>query len=289
MDFHDTMTNTQHLNVGPSQLGYRTSGEGPDLLFVHGWPLNRETWRDVAAALGDFRCHLIDLPGCGQSITPASEPVSLEGHIDAVVGVTERLGLESVTLVGQDSGGLIARNVAARLPQVVNALVLCGTEVPGHHPEFIDRLKTMLKVPGAKAATRTLLGSPKAARSPQLLGGCFWDRDLIEGGFRHEVLTPTLSNPGVFARQLELLASYTHDLVDDLANVHSQIECPTLLVWGEQDPFFPVETARAMQESFGGPTSFEVIANARLLAYEEHPERFAAITRAFLKQHEPAS
>ena len=44
-----------------------------------------------------------------------------------------------------------------------------------------------------------------------------------------------------------------------------------------------------MVDSFGGPVSFEVIAKARLLAYEEHPERFAALTRSFLHAHQIAA
>lgn len=276
---------TGHLDIGTSQLGYRVTGDGPDLLFVHGWPLNRETWRNVAAALGDFRCHLIDLPGCGETVTPSEVNVSLEGHIEAVALVIERLGFNSVTLIGQDSGGLVTRNVAVRLPDVVNGLVLCGTEIPGTHPEFIDRLQVAMKVPGAKATTRALLRQPKAARSPQLLGGCFWDRDPIEGGFRTQVLAPMLEDPTRFDRQIEILGSYQPGIVDALADVHPRIACPTLLVWGEHDPFFPLDLARQMVDEFGGPVRFEVIQDARLLAYEEHPEQFAALTRSFLQEH----
>ena len=280
---HDASTTSTHIDIGRSRISHRIVGDGPDLLFVHGWPLNRETWRDVAAALRDFRCHLIDLPGCGTTITRADTAVSMDGHVDAVVAAIERLGLDAVTLVGQDSGGLVARKVAARLPDVVNGLVLCGTEIPGEHPKFIDRLQTALKIPGVKAVTRSLLRQPRTARSPQLLGGLFWDRDLIEGEFRTVVLAPTLDDPGVFDRQIEILQSYRHELVDSLADDHALIACPTLLAWGEHDPFFPVETARRMVDGFGGPVAFEVIANARLLAHEEHPRRFAELMRTFLR------
>lgn len=287
-------TDTPHTHIditteaGQSRLGYRVTGSGPDLVFVHGWPLNRETWRGMAASLPDFRCHLIDLPGCGQSITPADVPVSLAGHIDAVSAAIDALGLTAATVVGQDSGGLVARNVAARRPDVVNAIVVFGTEIPGKHPQLIDQLQVALKVPGAKATTRTMLGNAKACRSPQLLGGLFWDRDLIEGSFRAEVLTPMLEDKTVFDRQIEILYSYKHDIVDELASVHPKIACPTLLVWGEHDPFFPVDDARAMCGQFGGPTTFEVIQSARLLVYEEHPERAAALTRSFLQSHQLA-
>ena len=283
------MSNNQtatHIAAGTSQLGYRATGAGPDLLFVHGWPLNRETWRDVVEALPDFRCHLIDMPGCGESITPADVEVSLQGHINAVTAAVEAMGLESVTLVGQDSGGLIARNVAIRLPGIVSRLVLVGTEIPGAHPDFIDRLQAAMKVPGAKATTRALLRQPKTARSPQLLGGLFSDPDLIEGGFRTAVLTDMLEDATKFERQMEILDSYQRDIVDDLADVHPLITCPTLLVWGADDGFFPVDKARGMVDQFGGAVSFEVIDDARLLAYEEHPQQFASLVRAFLHEHE---
>ncbi len=273
---------TTHLDVGPSRLGYRVSGDGPDLLFVHGWPLNRETWRHVAAELSDFRCHLIDMPGCGESITPRHVPVSLDGHIEAVTEAIDRLGLESVTVVGQDSGGLIAREVAVRRPGVVNGLVLAGTEIPGRHPAFITRLQKMMRVPGVPAITRRVLRSERAAKSPQLFGGLFWDRGLIEGDFRRLVLDPFIADRGSFDRQTEILYSYQASVVDRLGGVHPRITCPTLLVWGERDPFFPVESARSMCDQFGGPVRFEVIPDARLLVYEEHPQRFAALTRAFL-------
>ncbi len=279
------MTNNtivSHIDAGSSRLGYRAVGSGPDLVFVHGWPLNRETWRDVAAALPDFRCHLIDMPGCGESVTPPDVPVSFRGHIEAVIAAIESLKLDSVTLVGQDSGGMIARYVAVRLPEVVTALVLCDTEVPGVHPELITRLQKTMKAPGAKAASRALLRQPKAARSPQLLGGLFFDTDLIEGDFRDAVLTKTLDDPAAFDRQIEILLNYEVEMVEELGDVHPRITCPTLLVWGEHDDFFPVDEARNMADQFGGPVRFEVIPDARLLSYEEHPERFAELTRSFL-------
>lgn len=285
--FDEGMTNNKpvtHVDAGTSQLGYRATGAGPDLLFIHGWPLNRETWRDVVEALPDFRCHLIDMPGCGTSITPVDVGVSLEGHIDALTAVVESLGFESVTLIGQDSGGLVARNVAIRLAEVVSGLVLVGTEIPGEHPDFIDRLQAAMKIPGAKSTSRALLRQPKAARSPQLLGGLFSNPDLIEGDFRTAVLADMLDDPVKFERQMEILNSYQRGIVDDLANVHPLITCPTLLVWGEDDGFFPVEKARKMADQFGGPVSFQVIANARLLAYEEHPQQFASLVRAFLQE-----
>lgn len=276
-----------HIDIGSQKLGYRVTGSGPDILLIHGWPLNRETWRNVVPNLGDYRCHLIDLPGSGTSDTPSDVEVSFTGHINAVIAAIEALELDSVVLVGHDSGGLVARNIAVQLPETVTGLILAGTEIPGHHSEFIDRLRLQMKLPGAPAIAKALMKNRKAARSQQLLGGLFWDRDLIEGDFRSKVLDPTLDDPAIFKRQLDVLFSYTHDVVDALESVHRQITVPSMLVWGELDGFFPVELAREMLDQFSGPTQFEVLTGARLLVHEEHPDRFAELISDFMIERAP--
>lgn len=279
------------LSVGSSQLGYRCIDSGgsraadvADIVFIHGWPLHRETWRDVATGLRAARCHLIDLPGCGDSLTPPSAPVSLRLAIDAVVGAVEELDLERVVLVGHDSGGLIARFAAVRLGSRVQALVLSGTEIPHHHPPMIERLQAAARLPGAGLVTRLLMNSKRIARLPYVLGGCFHDRDLIEGDFRAEVLDTHFKDPAAIARQLELLASYSTDFVDEVEAAHADISCPVLMIWGERDPFFPVKPAQDMAGQFAGPVRFETVANARLLVHEEHPDRFAELMNEFLAQ-----
>jgi len=279
------------IDINSSRLGYRTVGgesrpdnedTGLDVVFVHGWPLHAETWRNVVNGLPNHRCHLIDLPGCGNSETPATESVSLESAVDAVVAAIDALGLQRCTLVGHDSGGLIARFAAGRLGDRVDALILAGTEIPHHHPQFLERLQKLVRLPLAVPVTRQLLQWPMTARSNQLLGGLFHDRNLIEGDFRSKVLAPHLASTDKLKRQIEILASYTTDLVDSVEPVHAALTCPTLFIWGEDDPFFPVEHAREMTAGFGGPTRFEVITNAKLLVHEEHPARFAELCSDFL-------
>ncbi|MGI9604500.1 MAG: alpha/beta fold hydrolase [Acidimicrobiales bacterium] len=277
MDHH-----SDFIDIGSSRLGYRVAGDGPDLFFVHGWPLNRETWRNVVTALPDFRCHLVDLPGSGRTITPQGTAVSLRGHVDAVTAAIDVLGLGDVVLVGHDSGGLIARFVAEKRIDRTPALVLAGTEIPHHHPVQIDRLQMMTKLPGSVRITQRLINTPVIARSNQFLGSCFHDRVLIEGEFRTEVLDPNFRDKAVVARQLEMLHTYTTDFVDEVEATHANLTCPTLLVWGEADPYFPVTRAREMAEQFAGSTRFEVIEDARLLVHEEHPERFAELVRDFV-------
>ncbi|NOX30160.1 MAG: alpha/beta fold hydrolase, partial [Actinobacteria bacterium] len=219
----DHMKTQSHLEIGSSKLAYRKTGEGPDIMFIHGWPLHRETWRDTVSRLPNYTCHLIDLPGTGATITPASTDVSLSGHIDAMVAAIEQLDLDDVVLVGQDSGGLIARYVTARVPERVSALVVTGTEIPFSWPAAITRLQLASRLPGSERLTMRLMNSPMFARSNLLFGGAFWNRDLLEGEFRTKVLDQTFRDREAVRRQLAVLLTFTKKLVNGLAEIHPKI------------------------------------------------------------------
>ena len=78
-----SMTTTL-IDVGPSKLAYTRTGRGPDLVFVHGWPLHGATFRHIVPALSDrFTCHVIDLPGTGASVWTADTRFSIDAQAEA--------------------------------------------------------------------------------------------------------------------------------------------------------------------------------------------------------------
>lgn len=79
------------------------------------------------------------------------------------------------------------------------------------------------------------------------------------------------------------MQSFSFDAVDELADIHARLTAPTLM-WGADDPSFPVEHARAMTAQFAGPTRFAVIEDAKLLVHEESAERFARLTKSSLTE-----
>ena len=90
-----------------------------------------------------------------------------------------------------------------------------------------------------------------------------------------------LRSPAVADGQMGLLRSFDFDTVDSLAEAHARITAPILLVWGEDDDFFPVARARRMLEGIANGT-METIPRGKLFAHEDHPEAFARSARAFL-------
>lgn len=105
------------LDVGAGEVAVRTFGDGPDVLFVHGWPVSGATFRLLLPHLVDHvTCHVIDLPSAGSSRFDATTPLSVERHIQSVRRTIDLLGLDDVAVVGHDSGGMIARHAVAGDP-----------------------------------------------------------------------------------------------------------------------------------------------------------------------------
>src|SRR5687767_10119987 len=97
-------------------IRYRDEGEGPVLLFVHGLLVAGDVWRKVIPELrAGHRCIAPDWP-LGSHRVPMHEAADLtpEGVASLVAEFIDALGLEDVTLVGNDSGGAICQLVVAR-------------------------------------------------------------------------------------------------------------------------------------------------------------------------------
>lgn len=272
---------TEMIDIGHASMAHRQTGTGPDVVFVHGWPLHGDTWNGVVGHLDGFTCHVLDLPGCGASTTTEATPLTMTGHVDSVGAAIDELGLEQFSLVGHDSGGLIARMVAARRADDVASLVIAGSEIPGHHPWQVALFGLLAKLPGSSAIMRTVLSHDSLMMSPFALGGSFSDPARISADFMG-IVGSLLEDEEALSRQLEIIGSFDNAVVDGLVDVHAELTMPTLLIWGEDDGFFPVEKAQAMTTQFAGPTTFEVVPDAKLFVHEEHPERFAELVAGFL-------
>src|SRR5262245_5001990 len=93
------------VDLGHTRLAYWRFGSGPDLVFVHGWPLHSATFRRILPVLArEYTCHLVDLPGAGRSRTTAETPFGLAEHADTLRRAVDELGLERYSLLAHDSG-----------------------------------------------------------------------------------------------------------------------------------------------------------------------------------------
>jgi pimeloyl-ACP methyl ester carboxylesterase len=117
-------------DVGETRLHYVTSGTGPAVLLLHGWPQTWYEWRRVAPLLADFTVVMPDLRGFGFSGKPASgydaETIAADVH-----GLVSTLELHDVTVVGHDWGAVFGYVYAKSFPDEVAALGIVEMALPG--------------------------------------------------------------------------------------------------------------------------------------------------------------
>lgn len=266
------------LDVGAGEVAYRVVGRGPDVLFVHGWPVSGATFRTLLPHLADHvTCHLIDLPGAGSSRFTADTPLTIENHIRSVQRVIDLLDLRSVAVVGHDSGGMIARHAVAGDARL-RALGLIDTEQSTGLSWKFKSFIAGRRIPGFGAALGWLAGRPRLRRNRMVLGDAFADRSLLDGEFDEFFLQPLHRSREHRDAAIKLLRSFDYQHVRDLGALHRRIDVPVQLVWGEDDRFFPVEWANEMVGSFPD-ARLHVIKGAGLFAHEERP---AEVARALL-------
>jgi len=193
------MAGTQ-LQVGTSggPIFYRDEGSGPPLLFVHGVLADGELWRDVVARLaGRFRCIVPDWPlGSHRAPMHADADLTPGGLARLAVEVCDALGLDRVTLVGNDTGGAVCQIIAADHRHRVNGLVLTPCDAYENFPPkaIFWPLELGAALPGGLKLLLTALQLRPLQKMPISFAGLSkrLGPDLIATWLR-----PARSDPGV--------------------------------------------------------------------------------------------
>ncbi len=275
---------TSHfVDLGSARVCYRTAGEGPALVLLHGFPLSGMTWRKVVPALAArFTCYAPDLVGLGQSTSRDAQDFSSQGQAAVLQRALRAQGVSSYALMGNDTGGWIARELALLEPERVTRLALMNTEIPGHRPPWIPLYQRLAALPGSGLVLRRMLGSRRLRRSGMGFGGCFEDLDLIDGEFTEMFVSPLVSAPERLAAMVRFLVSMKFERLDRFAELHGKLTMPVAFLWAAADPTFPEAAARAMAAQFPNVAFFRSIPRGKLLVHEEQPDAVAALVIEFL-------
>jgi pimeloyl-ACP methyl ester carboxylesterase len=270
------------LDLGHCRLAFRQVGQGDPLLLLHGYPLHGMTFRHLIPALArHYTCIVPDLPGLGETEWTRRTDFSFAGQADTLQQFADGLGLRGYDILAHDTGGTIARRLTTMDLPRVRKLVLIGTEIPGHRPPWIEFFQRAAN-PNRTATFKILMRQRWFRRSGAAFGGCFCDRSLIDGAFHQLFIEPLLRSKQRIRGQIHYLRGIDWQMVDGMRAEHASITIPTLLIWGEQDPVFPIEQARAMAKQLPNCQGLAIIPNAKLFVHEERPDEVAKVALDFL-------
>jgi len=265
------------IDLGGNALAYTDSADGPTLVLLHAFPLDREMWRPQLGALaGAARVLAVDLPGFGHS--PAgTTPFAIESAADAVADLLDAVGgAGRVVVAGLSMGGYVAMAFARRHPDRLAGLVLADTRSEADDEAAKQGRAKMIALANEKGA---------AAVAEQML-----PKLLSEA---------TLANrPEVVETVRKLAARQTADgVANGLAALRDRpdatagldnVAVPTLILVGEHDAVTPPVLASAMGARIWG-SLVVTIPGAGHLSNLENPEAFNAALLDFLAKVSPAT
>jgi haloalkane dehalogenase len=224
------------------RVHYVDEGNGPAILFCHGNPTWSFLYREIIRRLRDrFRCVAVDYFGFGLSDRPEAYGYTPAEHARVLTQLVDRLGLESLLVMGQDWGGPIGLGVALDAPERVRGLIIGNS---WFWPADRLSLKLFSRAMSSAPLQRAILNR-----------NFFVERMLPAGTARH--LTPSemrhyrgvqptpASRVGVaeFPRQILAAGPWLADVASGAERALAQK--PLLLTWGMRDPAFrPAYIAR---------------------------------------------
>jgi pimeloyl-ACP methyl ester carboxylesterase len=279
---------SQTVELPQGSIRYRESGTGEPIVFVHGLLVNGRLWERVVPSLSeDHRCIVPDLP-LGSHRTPMKPDADLTptGLAAMVAGLIEHLGLERVTLVGNDSGGAISQLVATHHPEKVGRLVLTNCDMYDvFPPKLFAYLGVVARIPGGITATAQSMRIKPLRRSPLAFGVLTkkrLDNDLLEDWIR-----PGLESAEIRRDTRRFIRGMDPDYTIQAAKDLESFDAPTLFAWAPEDRWFKVELAERLAGSM--PDARVVrIPDSKTFVSLDQPERLAQEIGAFMRETKPA-
>jgi 3-oxoadipate enol-lactonase len=244
-------------------------GSGPTVLMLHGIGGGHLAFAPQVETLASsgYRAVAWDMPGYGHS--PPIEPYTFKGLAASCVTLIESLQCGQVTLVGHSMGGMVAQEVVARRPELVNRLVLCGTSPSFGKPDG-DWQRDFIASRTAPLDAGQSMADLAQVLVPQMIGP-----GSLPEGVRLAQHCMALVNPSTYRRALEALVTFNR-----LANL-PQIHVPTLLIAGEHDRNAPPAVMKKMARQIAHSTYLEMAGIGHLQNLEA-PDEFDAMVLQFL-------
>ncbi|OYT72399.1 MAG: hypothetical protein CFK52_05120 [Chloracidobacterium sp. CP2_5A] len=275
--------------VDGARLHYQDFGDpdAPTLLLLHGYCSSHYTWKDVAEPLAaaGYRVIAPDLKGFGFSEKPADRRYHVQDHAQLVIGLLDRLGIETATFVGNSFGGAVSLACALMWSLRVSGLILIDA---AYNDAPLQQYPFSLY---AQIARTWLVGEITV---PLLMSSRRTSETLLRGFF-HDQRAVTPERIAAYFRALRTVegqrAAMTTARQWDLNWIEQELDgiaVPTLIIWGEYDRAIPVALGARLLARLPH-AEFVVIPNCGHIPEEERPEETTALILDFCRRQSARS
>ena len=195
---------------------FEVSGDGDNVVYLHGWGCDGSIFAPVVKRLPDFTNYCVDFSGFGKSPPPPDNGYCVVDYAEELYHFLTERGLSNVTLVGHSFGCRVAMVLAAKYPQLVARMLFVG-------PAGLRRfsLKRWWRVRWYKL--RKFLAKLKLAPAPKNSGSEDW------------------RNCSAAMR-----ATFLKVINEDLSRYAKKVKCPVLIVNGRSDAATPLAHAKRL-------------------------------------------
>jgi haloalkane dehalogenase len=262
-----------------SRVAYAERGSGPAALFVHGYPLNGYQWRGALERLHPHRrCIAPDVMGMGLTETPESQEISPLTQVQMLGTLLDWLRVDSVDLVANDSGGLVAQLFLAKFPHRVRTILLTNCDVDTNNPPagFVPFIQEARKGTIVDRFLVPQLEDKNIARSPNGMGGIAYSfPDKLADETIEMYLRPLIGTQLKKAQVSHYAVSMGTNLLVAVREDLKRWKNPARMVWGMKDQLFNVEWAEWLDRTLPGSRGVRRLEGANLFFPEEFPDVIA--------------
>ncbi len=252
------------IEIDGVNVHYHVSGSGANVVLLHGWGANMQTFAPVHQALEkNFRVWSIDFPGFGESEEPP-QPWTVGDYTMMLEKFLKQLGIHEPILIGHSFGGRVSIKYASKPNCDVRKIILVDSA--GIKPK--RSLSYYIKVYTYKTFKK-LLKLPIINR---------YEKEILEKAKSKLGSADYKNVSGIMQQTMVKVVN------EDLRHHLPHINVPTLLVWGELDEATPVADGKLMEELIPD-AGLVVLKNAGHYAYLDKLHEFLVIIDSFL-QHE---
>jgi pyruvate dehydrogenase E2 component (dihydrolipoamide acetyltransferase) len=221
------------LEAGGRRLRYLEmgAGEGPPVLFIHGFGGDLYSWQFNQEALAEHHyTYALDLPGHGGSSKDLGGRADVGALAAAVLGFMDAKAIGKAHLVGHSLGGAVALDLALDHPdRVASATLVCSAALgPEINMAFIDGFMQGRRRKQLQPVLEMLVADPATV-----------SREMIEDVLKYKRLDGVEAALNHIATDAFAGGRQTLQLAGRLA----ELRVPVQVIWGRQDQILPASHA----------------------------------------------